>query len=109
MRETVKVNGVELTRAQVEHAMKELDAPPERYLYPQTLVLDGGLIEFVVPSYIAEYALNKEFFGRTLGTTPDNRQIVICSKRPGGNSSYDIYREGGVYEILISRLTPKKS
>jgi hypothetical protein len=111
MRETVKVNGVELTRAQVEHAMKELDAPlkPKRYRYPQTLVLDNGLTEFVVPSYMAEYALNKEFFGRTLGSTPDDQQMVICSKRPGGNSSYDIYSEGGVYEILISRLSPKKS
>ncbi len=103
MADTVKVNGVELTRAQVEQAMKDLNAPPVLKAFPWPtrvrLKMAGRTSNpyFVVPSPPVLNALDKLFYA---SPCPAGQQTLICCWADKTHG----YTMGGTYRAKISDL-----
>jgi hypothetical protein len=80
MRQTVTVNGVELTRAQVEGAMKALEAPePEGWRGGDRLTMPYMGMEFVVLGTQETRDLRELVYPGTVGS----RDVVVVSLKTG--------------------------
>jgi hypothetical protein len=105
-KQNVIINGVTLSREQIEAAVKELNTPvvQQPYEYPRTLRLKNQpTVEFVVPSGAVRMAVDKSgtLFGLSSNEAPENYQTLICSK---DNVRTSGYTRGGAYRVYLPKL-----
>jgi hypothetical protein len=104
-KQNVIINGVTLSREQIEAAVKELNTPfvLQPYEYPRTLRLKNPpTVEFVVPSGPVRQAVDKSgtLFGLSSNEAPQDQQTLICSKGNGSSG----YTAGGAYRVYLPKL-----
>jgi hypothetical protein len=105
-KQNVIINGVTLSREQIEAAVKELNTPvvQQPYQYPRTLRLKTRTdVEFVVPSGPIRTAVDRSVTLWGLSSSneaPENHQTLICSKGDGSTG----YTRGGAYRVWLPKL-----
>jgi hypothetical protein len=104
-KQNVIINGVTLSREQIEAAVKELNTPvvQQPYQYPRTLRLKNNpTVEFVVPSGPVRVAVDRSntLFGLPSNEAPQDQQTLICSKGNGSSG----YTAGGAYRVWLPKL-----
>jgi hypothetical protein len=104
-KQNVIINGVTLSREQIEAAVKELNTPVVQrpYEYPRTLRLKNWpTVEFVVPSGPVRVAVDRSdtLWSLSANEAPQDQQTLICSKGDGSTG----FTRGGAYRVCLSKL-----